>query len=263
MKECFDIVKNKLLEGLSSDGYELKGESSGSSHMTAVLANAEEKLLLEYNKKLFAIYRGAADDKDTDLVKSQTYLFDREAGDGAREAASVAAEFLETLQKKPGAGLPAAQPQRRRSKDKDTDETTAAFFVNRIATVMPECREPLRQHKAHYEQVLPRCFCEEVVLQAQRDMLAANQKGKMAEYFQLLGTMYTKGDLDTRSIIMQVLLADLSKDDYERIEKYFEADFIKSWVAARKYNGKNVRPEKKTAMAKLAAYQAETLNGQH
>lgn len=261
MKECFNSVKNRILEGLSADGYQLISENSGSNHMVAVMANSEQKLLLEYNKKLFVLYRGAADDADTDLVKSQTYLFDMDAGDGMRETVSVANEFLETLQKKPGDRLAPAQT-RRRSKDKDNDETTAVFLVNRIATVLPECREPLKQHKNHYEQILPRWFCDEVVIAAQREMLSKNEKVKMAAYFQLLAAMYGKGDLDTRSIIMQVLLADISKEDYPRVEVYFDDGFMKVWIAARKYHGKKVKAEKKTAMAKLAAYQAETLNGQ-
>jgi len=177
MKECFISVKNKLLEGLSDQGFELKSESTGSDRMTAVIANSEEKLLLEYNKKLFTLYRGAADESDKDLAKAQTYLFDKEAGDGIRETVSVANEFLETLQKKSSTETSAAQIKRR-SKDRDTDETTAVFFVNRIATVMPECREPLKQHKIHYEQILPRWFCEEVVLVAQRNMIAKTKRAK-------------------------------------------------------------------------------------
>ncbi len=261
MKECFNSVKNRILEGLAADGYQLISENIGSGHMTAVIANEENKLLLEYNKKLFVLYRGSVEDANTDLVKSQTYLFDKEAGDGIRETVSVANEFLETLQKKPGEGLSPAVQARKANKAKDSDETTAVFFVNRVATVMPECREPLKQHKNHYEQILPRWFCEEVVLTAQRDMLKKNDKVKMAAYFQLLAAMHGKGDLDTRAIIMQVLLADIDKADYPRIEVYFDEQFLKVWNAARKYHGRKVRAEKKTAMAKLAAYQAETLNG--
>ena len=260
MKECFNVVKNKIIEGLSSAGYALKSEDTNGPKMTAVIANAEEKLKLEYNDKLFTLYRGAIDEEEANLVKSQTYLFDKNAGDGVREAAGVANEFLETLQKKAGAGLTTAQTQRRR-KDKETDENDAVFFVNRIATVLPECREPLNAHKKHYEQLLPRKFCEEVVVVAQNDMIKSGNRGKLAEYCQLLASMYTKGDLDTRSIIMQVLLGSVDSAYYEKLENCFESEFVKAWAAARKFYGKNVRPEKKSAMAKFAAHQAETLNG--
>lgn len=260
MKECFTIVRNKLVEGLASAGYALKSEDTSGSRMTAIIASADEQLKLEYNDKLFILYRGAVDETEANLVKSQTYLFDKSAGDGVREAAGVANEFLETLQKKAGAGLPAAQAQRRR-KDKDTDENDAIFFVNRIATVLPECREPLAAHKKHYEQLLPRFFCEEVVSVAQNDMIKSGNKGKLAEYCQLLENMYTKGDLDTRSIIMQVLLGSVDSADYAKLEPCFDSEFVKAWAAARKLYGKNVRPEKKSAMAKFAAHQAETLNG--
>lgn len=259
MKECFTIVRNKIIEGLSSAGYALKSEDTSGPRMTAIIANAEEQLKLEYNDKLFTLYRGAADATEANLVKSQTYLFDKNAGDGVREATGVANEFLETLQKKAGAGLASTQTQRRR-KDKDTDENDAIFFVNRIATVLPECREPLTAHKKHYEQLLPRFFCEEVVVVAQNDMIKSGNKAKLNEYCQLLANMYTKGDLDTRSIIMQVLLGSVDSAYHAKLEACFDPEFVKAWAAARKFYGRNVRPEKKSAMAKLAAHQAETLN---
>ena len=261
MKECFNTVKTKMLEGLSAQGYQLLSENTAGSRMTAVLANDEEKLMLEYDKNLFALYRGAADADEVDLAKSQTYLFDKAAGDGVREAAGVANEFLETLQKKAGAGIAAAPQQRKRSKDKNSDENDVIFFINRVVTVMPECRTPLTQHKNHYEQLLPRKFCDEVIVAAQKDLMKSGEKARIAEYFQLLDTMYSKGDLDTRSVIMQVLLAAVDSRDYDRVEKYFSDDNRKAWAAARKFYGKKVRPEQKSAMAKMASYQAETLNG--
>ena len=265
MKECFEAVKNRLLEGLAGQGYTLRSENTGGNHMIAELANDEEKLRLEYDKKLFSIYRGPVSGSDESMIKVQTYLFDTAAGDGVREAAGVANEFLETLQTKPtGAGLPAqsqSQSQRKRNKDKNSEENDIIFFINRILTVMPECRTPLLQHKSHYEQLLPRKFCEEVVVAAQKDMLRNGQRGKAAEYFQLLDASYGKGDLDVRSVIMQVLLAGVEERDQSLVEGYLAENTRKAWEAARRLYGKKIRPEQRSAVVKMASYQAETLNG--
>ncbi len=261
MKEFFDVVKNKLLDELKGQGFTLQSESTGGNHMIAVIANEEERLNLEYDKKLFSLYRGPADGAESSMLKVQTYLFDSEAGDGVREATGVANEFIETLGRKAGTGIKQTQPQqRKRNKDKNSEENDVIFFINRLITSLPECRTPLQQHKAHYEQLLPRRFCEEVVTAAQRDMMREGNRARIAEYFQLLETMYTKGDLDVRAIIMQILLAAVSEKDYPVVESYFSDDNRKAWIAARKFYGKNVRPEAKSTMQKFAAYQADTLN---
>lgn len=260
MKEFFEIVKTKLGDGIAAQGYKLVSENTGGNQMSATFVSETGRIRLEYDKKLFSLYCGGAEDADSELTKSQTYLFDAEAGDGAREAAGVANEFLDTLVTPSAPAAQSARPAKR-AKNKDSDENDAVFFVNRIVTVLPECKVPLQQHKAHYEQLLPRQFCAEVVTAAQSDLFRSGSRQKLAEYFQLLDTMYTKGDLDVRSIIMQVLLADVSKNDYAYVEGYLSEDNRKAWTAARKLYGRNIRPEKKSAMARMAAYQAETLNG--
>lgn len=263
MKDFFNSVKTKMLDGLSDKGYTVKSENYTGKVLTAVLENETEALMLEYvtADKRFVLSRGEAGCADDAFAQSQVYLFDPEAGDDMRQTASVANEFLDTLQTKKPAGAGGAY-RRKKEKDKDSDESTAIFFVNRIATVLPECREPLLRHKNHYGVVLPRYFCEEVVTVAVKDIFANGEKGKQRAFIDLLGSIYPGGDMDTKSIIMQVLMPVITEEnDIQFVESIVSADFKKAWTAAKKFFGKEIKPEKRTAYAKMAQYQADTLVG--
>ena len=267
MRQCFDIVKNAMLEKLLADGYSLTTEDYGDKDMYALFSAENDAILLRYNtdSKLFSVLRGQPDQAADKFTQAQSYLFDKEAGDGAKEANGVANEFLETLGGKSGkVAEQAAQIQKQRRKNSDSDESTAVFFVNRIPSVLPECREPLLRHKQHYERMLPRFFCEEVVVVAVADMLRdGSQKDKCRDFFGLLTTMYAQGDLDTKSIIIQVILGSITNErDVEYVERLVSEDLKKAWIAGRRWVGKNVKPEKESAMSKMAQYQADTLQGQ-
>ncbi|MBQ4312724.1 MAG: hypothetical protein IJC18_00815 [Clostridia bacterium] len=261
MKQCFDIVKVKLLEALSEKEYRLESDKHDGDVMSALYLSEKDSIKLEYDmkSKLFNLYRGDEEGKEDSFARTQTYLFDFENGDGIKEAAGVANEFIDTMQGSELKPLPSAAKQRKR-KDKDSDESSAEFFVNRIPSVMIECREPLFKHKTHYGQVLPRQFCEEVVTVAMHDMLKKGDKKKINDFFTLLSNMYKQGDLDARSIIIQVLLNDVTNPvDKELVESILDPEVEKAWSAGRRYIGKKVKPEKMNKMAMIAQYQAETL----
>ena len=213
MKQHFETVIKRMLDRLSSEGYRLGAQDLGAQLYSAELVSEKETIKVEYGfeNKLFTLYRCKPEGEP---VRTQTYLFDEQAGDGDREAAGVANEFLETLGGQAGSGIAAPLPQGKKGKkkkDSDSDESSADFFVNRIPSVMPECREPLLAHKSHYGKLLPRFFCEEVVAAAMRNMLREGVRSqKSRDFFQLLSNMYAKGDLDTKAIIMQVLMPEVT-----------------------------------------------------
>lgn len=265
MKQHFETVTRKMMEQLSQSGYEIKDEKYGDMLYSAVMANSEETVRVEYGfaDKLFVLYRGEPGAASAEeMTRSQTYLFDEHAGDGEREAVGVANEFLETLGGQAGGGIVVqSQQKKKKKKDKDSDESTAEFFVNRIPSVLPECRDPLLTHKGHYGQLLPRWFCEEVVVPAVRKLISEGVKTpKARNFFQLVESMYAKGDLDTKAIIMQVIMPELAdEDDIEAVMANAGDDFKKAFAAGKKFFGKEVKPEKVSAIVKAAQYQAETL----
>lgn len=262
MKTYFDIVKNRMIAALEGEGFVLQSETDSETAPSATLASDTALVRIAYNSaaKAFELYRGKSDSAEDELVKSQTYLFDADNGDDAREAESVANDFLDAIKSKPA--QTARSLTSRTVKNSDADENSAVFFVNRIPAVMLECRDPLLEHKQHYETLLPNFFCEEVVVPAMLDMLKdGRDKNKIGKFFDLLSNMYKDGDLDTKSIIVQTLLNSITDPvQMEFAEGKISVDLKKAWIAGRKYIGKEVKPEKMSTMAKIAQYQAQTLD---
>lgn len=255
MMHSFEIIRTKVLERLS--GFGIAAEEETQKIISCRFESESDAVVLSYDKqkKLYELFRGAKEDKNEQLTKLQSYLFDEEAGDGTKEANSVANEFIDSLVAKP---VKSAVAQRRRA-DKASDESSAIFFVNRIPSVMPECREPLLLHKSHYEQVLPRYFCEEVVNVAFADARRKGEKGKLSQFCNLLSNMYKSGDLDTKSIIVQVILASVPQSEVEYINSLLSDDLSKAWKHGRKWYNRKVKAPKKTAMEKFTDAQARTL----
>lgn len=262
MKKCFDAAKNRFLGLISAEGYKIESEHCDDSGCWAVYANDSTKLKLELNpaEKRFYLYRGESDTPNDQLGEDQSYLFDMEAGDGERQAESVAYEFADTI----AAPRPVSQQKAytRQKKDKSTDESSAVFFVNRVPSIMPECREPLLKHKNHYETLLPNFFCEEIVKPAMHEMLRkGSEKAKINSFFDLLSNHYKSGDLNTKSIIIHTLLNTITDEkQIEYVESKIDEELLKAWKLGRKYIGKEVKPERKSAMERLQQYQASTLN---
>ena len=252
MKEYFTSLIGKLMPTLTGEGYKLESQQLKANALSAVFVSESSKVKLDYDfsKKTFNLYRAAV---GSEYKKAGSYLFDQENGDGDREADSAANDFIDTLRTRVSPVRSAAE----RGRPKNEDENTAVFFVNRIPSVLTSCKDPLLKHKDHYETVLPNQFCAEVVVPAMQEMLDDGRDAKrIAKFFEMLTNMYTDGDLDTKAIIVQTVLAGITNPiQIELAEQKLGENLRKAWASGRKYYGKEVKPEKVRAMSKIANYQ--------
>ena len=202
MYEYLRAVADRMASALPD--YQLADVTSSS----ALFTSEEAAFRVEYceSTKTFDLYRGV---DSANMIKTQSYLFDPAEGDDMRQADSAAYDFIDAITVKPKA----ARAQMRRAADNSAgDESTALFFVNRIPSVLPECRQPLLDHKAHYETLLPEKFCDEVVTAALDNMLRSGKEGeKLRKFCELLSSMYLNGNLDTKSIIVQTILNSVTR----------------------------------------------------
>ena len=254
MKENFTALIGRLIPELSGGGYKLEGQQLKPDSLSAVFATEDAKAKIDYDfeKKSFNLYRAAA---GGEYKKAGSYLFDPDGGDGKREIESAANDFLDTLRSKPSPVRSLAE----RGKVKKEDENSAEFFTNRIPSVLTNCKEPLIKHKAHYETILPNQFCEEVAVPAMRELLDDGRDAKRIErFFELLTNMYINGDLDTRAIIIQTILAGIDNPiQIELAEQKIGAELRKAWQSGRRLYGKEIKPEKVKNVSKFAQYQAK------
>lgn len=267
MSKYFEAAVVRFTENCPDFHLITSQESDGSE--SAILANDSLRVKMVYSPSLkrFYLFQGEPDGGDDDFEEVQSYFFEL-SGDHAidmKEAVSVGNEFSDSYSAHPAmeVNVPTASRVTAR-KDRENDETSAVYFVNRIPAVLPECREPLLQHKEHYEMLLPNKFCEEVVNAAVAKMLAdKTQKGKAEEFFTFLEKMYGMGDLDVKSIItMTILNAITGEERIAYVEGLLSSDMNKAWRASRRYIGKNVRPEKESTYQQMSKkYRAQLNNG--
>lgn len=266
MSMYFEAAVAKFTENLN-DFRTVSSEAKDGSE-SAILTNGSVSVKIVYSPdvKRFYLFQGDADCGPDDFEEIQSYFFELSGDESAdlREAVSVANEFSENYDT--GAPITVAIPASSRTaskKERESDETSAVYFVNRIPSVLPECREPLLQHKEHYEMLLPNKFCEEVVNAAVAKMLAdKTQKKKAEEFFAFLEKMYSLGDLDVKSIITMTILNTITGEDrIAYVESLLSSDMNKAWRASRRYIGKTVRPEKESTYQQMSKkYRAQLEN---
>ncbi len=260
MANFFETCINKMEPELISKGY-VKGECHSSGNEPYALYNSEaDTLLIKYAKKdkRFYLGKGEAGAGADDCGHVQTYFFDESSGDGEREALSVALDFLDTLSTPVRVSKDRiAAVAKQAKKEESGDSMDINFFVNRIPTSFPECRAPLISHKNYYGEILPLRFCEETVCAALAENLRKGNKARLDPFFELLSNAYDKGDMDTKSIIIQVILNSIMGDSGRAYAEGKISDQLrKAWIAGRKYIGKEVKPEAVSTAKKLAEAQA-------
>lgn len=266
MSIYFETAVAKFTENLEKFSVVSTKAKDGSE--TAILTDGEVSAKIVYAPELkrFYLFQGEPNGGEDDFEEVQSYFFEL-TGDEAsdlREAASVANEFSENF----GGGAPVvvnvpASSRTASKKERESDETSAVYFANRIPGVLPECREPLLQHKEHYEMLLPNKFCDEVVNAAVAKMLSdKKQKKKAEEFFAFLERMYYSGDLDVKSIITMTILNHITGEErMEYVESLLSADMNKAWRSARRYIGKEVKPEKESTYQQMSKkYRAQIEN---
>lgn len=265
MSIYFDTAKSRFMENLGS--FNLVSEEQKGSTEVAVFTDGKmnAKMLYSPDASKFYLFKGELGCADDEYIELQAYFF--EPGDDSdadiREAVSVANEFSDTLGGNLSAPNVPTASRKMSKKERENDEASAIYFVNRIPNVLPECREPLLQHKEHYEMLLPNQFCDEVVTVAVAKMLGSKkEKKKTEEFFTFIDKMYSLGGLDVKSIITMTILNSVTGEQrIAQVEEYLSPELAKAWRMARRYIGKEVKPEKESKYQQMSkAYRSGLQN---
>ena len=264
MSVFFDAVISRFME--NSKGFTVASAETRGDQEIAVLTDGKVNAKIVYSPevKRFILFRGEADCTDNDYSELQSYLFEPTGEDASdvREANSVANEFSETIcGPAPISVIPQAS-RKLSKKERESDESSAVYFVNRIPGVLPECREPLLQHKEYFDMLLPNKFCEEVVVSAVARLMSDKSRKPQAEqFFAFLNKMYDAGDMDVKSIITMTILNSITGEErIDYVEGLLSDTLKKSWKSARKFIGKQVKPEKESKYKQMSdQYRAQLM----
>lgn len=264
MSVFFDAAIARFIE--NNNGFAVASADTAGKQESAVLTDGNINAKIVYSPEIerFILLRGDANCADGDYTELQSYLF-VPTGDNVsdiREACSVANEFSETFGGPAPANIIPQASRKLSKKDRESDESSAVFFVNRIPSVLPECREPLLMHKDYFEMLLPNKFCEEVVVSAVTRLLSdKSRKAQAEQFFAFLCKMYDSGDMDVKSIITMTILNSITGEErIEYVEGLLSDTLKKAWKSARKFIGKQIKPEKESKYKQMSdQYRAQLM----
>lgn len=243
---AFQLIETALAAELTGQGFKEPQPMEDPDGQAALFA-AEEvaySLLYDRKKKSFLL-------RSTNLEEGgkpgawrtlSTWLFDETSGDRS-DAESIINDFLEIIRGPKRVEMVQQQRKRAKGEDRNVDPT---FFVNRLANMFPDLKEPLNEEKIVYGQVRCITFIKKHALPEMESLLRdypdSEPAHKLAE---LLDDMYKSGDLDLRSIVTYVVIDGLSKERFDTLYEMMGDELKKVAKPARKLIGKTIKPEKK------------------
>ena len=244
-KKAFDLIADKVEEELTKSGYTRQKVASAGEDPVALFTGQSIAYSVTYvtDKQQMLLRSCAMTDEgpDNDWKTLSTWLYDDYVAT-QKDAESIANDFVEGV-----SGTVAIKRAKQvKSKKKKSDDGNAdpKFLAKRFVTYFPELREEIKMEEDCYYPFRGATFARDHIAPKVKQYLQrANSKEteKLAGVFNL---QYGNGDADTRSIITIVILNALNEEEFAQISAYFDDDLSKAATAARKYIGKDVKPEK-------------------
>lgn len=259
--KAFDLIADKVGEALDSQGFVRQKVDTDSKSEQIALYTGEGSaysVLFDGEVKKYFLRSCAMTDEgpDNQWKNIAVWLFDPET-DSTKEAESIAADFVETVEGPKRKAI--VQQQNKKKKKSDEGNVDPLFFCNRLVNVFPSLKDDIRFEKEHYPSFRGVTFArEKIVPQVQYLLRTPGEQQRKEKLFTILDDVYNVGDLDVRGIITMVILNSIEGDAAETAREAMTPALQKAWKNSLKYKGKNVKPEKKKKPKK--SFMGSTLN---
>ena len=245
-QQAFDFIAGRVEEELLKNGYTRQKVSSEDSNELIALFTAENiAYSVAYIKdKQQMVLRSCAmteEGPDNDWKTLATWLYDDETSD-RKDAESIANDFLDGV-----AGTVAirrAKQVKQKKKKSDDGSADPKFLAKRFVTFFPELKDEIQNEEDCYYPFRGATFAKEHIAPKVAPFLRRAKGKELRKFAGLFNTQYANGDVDTRSIITIVILNALEDQDFETLCEELDEDTQKAAKAARKYRGREVKPEK-------------------
>lgn len=245
-KKAFELIVGRVEEELVKSNYQRQKVASENENELVALFTSENIAysVVYYKDKLQMILRSCSmteEGPDNEWRTLATWLYDEETA-SQKDAESIANDFVEGVS---GAVAIKRAKQVKQKKKKDDDGTaTPKFLAKRFVTYFPELRDEIKNEEDCYFPFRGATFAKEHIADRIKRYIRQASKPELEKLAGVFNLQYNNGDADTRSIITIVLLNALDDEEYKALAEYFDSDLSAASKAARKYKGKNVKPEK-------------------
>lgn len=263
INEAFDLICTRVQQALEAQGFnKLNVSNTGSDEMVSLYANDAIAYSVIYyadkNRMVLESCGMAEDGPDNDWRAIATWMFDPEIND-KKDANSIANDFVATV------SAPVRQKaQQRQLKKKKRDEdgnVDPVFLYKRLVTVLPDLKDEIFNEEDCYDPFRSATFAKTFVVPKVNELLSSGNRQQITKLGAVLSAQYKNGDMDCRSIITIVILNGIEGEKNEELMDEALDDMLKkAWKFARRYRGKEVKPEKPKKKSKFQQMAAQNLN---
>lgn len=263
INEAFDLICTRVQQALEAQGFnKLNVSNTGSDEMVSLYANDAIAYSVIYyadkNRMVLESCGMTEDGPDNDWRALATWMFDPEIND-KKDANSIANDFVATV------SAPVRQKaQQRQLKKKKRDEdgnVDPVFLYKRLVTVLPDLKDEIFNEEDCYDPFRSATFAKNFVVPKVNELLSSGNRQQITKLGAVLSAQYKNGDMDCRSIITIVILNGIEGEKNEELMDEALDDMLKkAWKFARRYRGKEVKPEKPKKKSKFQQMAAQNLN---
>lgn len=263
INEAFDLICTRVQQALEAQGFnKLNVSNTGSDEMVSLYANDAIAYSVIYyadkNRMVLESCGMTEDGPDNDWRAIATWMFDPEIND-KKDANSIANDFVATV------SAPVRQKaQQRQLKKKKRDEdgnVDPVFLYKRLVTVLPDLKDEIFNEEDCYDPFRSATFAKTFVVPKVNELLSSGNRQQITKLGAVLSAQYKNGDMDCRSIITIVILNGIEGEKNEELMDEALDDMLKkAWKFARRYRGKEVKPEKPKKKSKFQQMAAQNLN---
>lgn len=245
-QKAFDFISGKVEEELLKTGFTRQKVSSESGNELVSLFTSENvaySVVYVVDRQQMILRSAAMTDEgpDNEWKTLATWLYD-DATATQKDAESIANDFIEGVSG--SVAIKRAKQIKQKKKKSDDGNADPKFLAKRFVTFFPELKEEIFAEEDCYYPFRGATFAKEHIAPKLSEYIKRANTKELEKLAGLFDTQYGNGDIDTRSIITIVLLNSLEDEQYFALFEHLGDDMQKAANGARKYRGKEVKPEK-------------------
>ncbi len=245
--KAFDLIAEKVGEELEKNGYtrqKVASEGEGKDLVALFTGQNIAYSVAYFTDRQQMVLRSCAmtdEGPDNEWKTLSTWLYDDVVAT-QKDAESIANDFVDGVSN--ASAIKRAKQVKQKKKKSDDGTADPKFLAKRFVTYFPELKEEIKSEEDCYYPFRGATFAKEHIAPKLKPYIAKANRKELEKLSGVFNLQYGNGDADTRSIITIVLLNSLSQDEFDKLYEYFDEDLSRAAEAARKYIGKEVKPEK-------------------
>ena len=243
--KAFDLIAGKVEEELKKSGYtkqKVASENEGDLVALFTSDNIAYSVVYILDRQQMVLRSCTMTDEgpDNEWKTLATWLYDEETS-SQKDAESIANDFIEGVSGT--IAVKRAKQVKQKKKKGDDGSADPKFLAKRFVAYFPELKDEIKMEEDCYYPFRGATFAKEHIAPRVADYIKRANNKETEKFANVFNVQYGNGDRDTRAVITIVILNSLEDEEFYKVSEFFNDDLEKAAKAARKYKGKEVKPE--------------------